>query len=34
MGLFEEAAFALEEGDAAVAVIADGLDLNLPSPHR
>jgi hypothetical protein len=33
MRLLEETALALEESDWAVAVILDGLDLNLPSTH-
>lgn len=33
VGLFEQAALALEEGDRAVAVVLDGLDLNLSAAH-
>jgi hypothetical protein len=33
VGLFEEAALALEEGNGAVAVVLDGLDLNLSATH-
>jgi hypothetical protein len=33
MRLLEEAAFALEEGDGAVPVVLDGLDLDLSAAH-
>jgi hypothetical protein len=33
VGLFEETKLALQEGDRAIAVILDGLDLNLPTTH-
>lgn len=33
MRLFEQAALALEEGDRTVAVVLDGLDLDLAAAH-
>jgi hypothetical protein len=33
VGFLEQAAFALEEGDGAVAVVLDRSDLNLPPSH-
>lgn len=33
MGLLEEAALALEKGDGAVAIVLDGLDLDLAAAH-
>jgi hypothetical protein len=33
MRLLEKTAFALEEGDGAVPVVLDGLDLNLSATH-
>jgi hypothetical protein len=33
MGFFEQTTFTLEEGDGAVAIVFDGLDLDLPATH-